>query len=380
MQPYAYDENGWPSGFVGGKLLDDIENHDMFIEYKKGAFDKNADVVYDLSMDVLVKTKSGDNCLNLYIKYSTSTVDILNPKVVDKFVNLTHEQYRKRDSGKELKGFFTDEPQYFRWNTPFTNMLIPYFKQKYNEDIYDRLGLLFVEKDGYRDFRYKYYKALQDLMLNNYSKKIYDWCEKYGYNLTGHYVEETTLGYQIMCCGGVMPYYEYEQIPGIDWLGRDTGSKISPKQLGSVCMQLGKEQSLGEIFACAGWDVTPKELKHIAEFVYVNGVNLTCQHLLPFTEHGQRKRDYPSHFSAVNPWVKKGFKNFNDYFSVLGEILSNSKEVVDVAVQHGVEGLEDVGNEVVGLVALVGLALKFKHVSLREAVQGVQQFLFQTSK
>ena len=29
MEAYAYDENGWPSGFVGGKLLEDIENRDM---------------------------------------------------------------------------------------------------------------------------------------------------------------------------------------------------------------------------------------------------------------------------------------------------------------------------------------------------------------
>lgn len=32
MDAYAYDENGWPSGFVGGKLLEDIKNHDKYIE------------------------------------------------------------------------------------------------------------------------------------------------------------------------------------------------------------------------------------------------------------------------------------------------------------------------------------------------------------
>ena len=45
MNAYCYDENGWPSGFVGGKLLDDIQNHDKYIEYKFGAFDKAAEVV-----------------------------------------------------------------------------------------------------------------------------------------------------------------------------------------------------------------------------------------------------------------------------------------------------------------------------------------------
>lgn len=333
MEAYAYDENGWPSGFVGGKLLDDIENHDKYIERKIGAYDKDADVSYDLSGEELKRTKSGKNCLNLYIKYSASTADILNPEVVDKFLTLTHEEYKKRDT-YGLKGFFTDEPQYFRWGTPFTKVLPPYYKETYGEDIFDKLGLLFVEKEGYREFRYRYWKSMQTLMLKNFAEKIYSWCDKHGYKLTGHYVEEISLGYQIMCCAGVMPFYEYEHIPGIDKLGRHIETELAPKQLGSAAAQLGKKQTLTETFGCVGWDATPKELKHIAEFQYVNGVNLMCQHLLPFTEHGQRKRDYPEHFSAVNPWVKKDFKTFNDYFSVLGKTLSESTEVVNVAVLH----------------------------------------------
>ena len=333
MQAYAYDENGWPSGFVGGKLLGDIENHDKYIEHNIGAYDKAADVSYDISGEELKRTESGENCLNLYIKYSTSTADILNPEVVDKFLALTHEEYRKRDD-YGLQGFFTDEPQYYRWGTPFTKVLPPYYKETYGEDIMDKLGLLFVEKKGYREFRYRYWKSMQALMLKNFSERVYSWCDKHGYKLTGHYIEETSLGYQLMCCGGVMPFYEYEHIPGIDKLGRVIGNELAPKQLGSVAAQLGKKQTLTETFGCVGWDATPKELKHIAEFQYVNGINLMCQHLLPFTEHGQRKRDYPEHFSAVNPWVKKDFKTFNDYFSVLGKTLSESTDIVNVGVLH----------------------------------------------
>lgn len=334
MEAYAYDENGWPSGFVGGKLLEDIENHDKYIDYKIGAFDKSADVSYDISGEKLVRTtKGGENCLNLYIKYSPSTADILNPEVVTKFISMTHEEYKKRDT-YGIKGFFTDEPQYFRWGTSFTKVLPPYYKETYGEDIFDKLGLLFVEKEGYREFRYRYWKSMQYLMLNNFSKRVYEWCDKNGYKLTGHYVEETLLGFQIACCGGIMPFYEYEHIPGIDKLGRIIDNELAPKQLGSAAAQLNKKQALTETFGCVGWDATPKELKKVAEFQYVNGVNLMCQHLLPYSEHGQRKRDYPEHFSAVNPWVKKDFKRFNDYFSVLGKILSESTEVVKVGVLH----------------------------------------------
>lgn len=334
MEAYAYDENGWPSGFVGGKLLEDIENHDRYLTYKIGDYDKDALVSYDISGDELVRVSAPcKSCLNVYEHYSASTADILNPELVDKFIALTHEQYRLRDK-YELKGFFTDEPQYYRWDTPYTRVLPPYFKKTYGEDILDGLGLLFVEKKGYRAFRYKFWKSMQELMLENFAKKIYDWCDKYGYKLTGHYIEEGCLSGQMLCCAGIMPFYEYEHIPGIDYLGKWLGNELAQKQVSSVCAQLGKHQALTETFAGCGWNMTPLELKLIAESQYVGGVNLMCQHLLPYEEHGQRKRDYPLHFSSVNPWIKKGFREFNDYFAMLGKLLAESTELVNVGVLH----------------------------------------------
>ncbi len=334
MQAYAYDENGWPSGFVGGKLLENEDYHDRYLEIEFGAYDEKATAAYDISGEKLVRVyEPCENCLNVYVKLATSTVDILNPEVVDAFLALTHEEYKKRDT-YNLKGFFTDEPQYFRWGVPYTKAMPAYFEKEYGEKVLDRLGLLFVEKEGFRDFRYKYWKAMQSLMLENFAKKLYDWCDENGYKLTGHYVEETSLATQLWCCGGIMPFYEYEHIPGMDYLGREILSSLAPKQVGSVAAQLGKKQVLTETYGCCGWDVSPKELKTIAESQYVGGANLMCQHLLPYTEHGQRKRDYPAHYSDANPWVRKDFKTFNDYFSVLGMILAESEEQVNVGILH----------------------------------------------
>ena len=334
MEAYAYDENGWPSGFVGGKLLDDIENHDRYLTFTIGAYDEKALVSYDMSGAGLRRVTSPcENCLNVYQHYAASTADILNGEVVDKFIAMTHEEYNKRDT-YSLKGFFTDEPQYYRWGTPYTKVLAPYFEKEYGEDLLDGLGLLFVEKDGYRAFRYKYWKAMQSLMLKNFAEKIYTWCDERGYKLTGHYVEESSMGGQMWCCAGAMPFYEYEHIPGIDWLGRSAWKSIAAPQVASVAAQLGKKQIITETYGCCGWDVTPQELKEIAECQYVDGVNLMCQHLLPYTEHGQRKRDYPAHYSNTNPWVRKNFKEFNDYFSVLGKMIAESEALVNVALLH----------------------------------------------
>lgn len=334
MEAYAYDENGWPSGFAGGKLLEDINNRDMYLSTKYGEYDKNAVASFDVSDKQIKRVHSGDNVLNVYLNVSTSTADICNKEVVRKFIDLTHQQYKKHDIYHNLRGFFTDEPQYYRWNTPFTRVLPQYFLDHYQENVFDRIALLFVDKEGYQDYRYKYYKAMQDLMLNSWAKQIYQWCDDNGFKLTGHYIEETGLGKQILCCGGIMPFYEYEHIPGVDHLGRSITDNISGRQLGSVISQLGKKQGLCEMFACVGWDATPLELKAIAEYYMLNGVNVICHHLLPYSEHGQRKRDYPEHYSKINPWVDKAFKDFNDHFSNLSELIYHSKEIASVGIFH----------------------------------------------
>ena len=128
MQAWAYDENGWPSGFCGGKLLEDPENCDMYLTHTNGKFDANADVSYKIYKNKLIRTNLGGKgkFVNVYLNRSVSTADILNEKVVKKFIESTHEKYKNEIKGK-VWGFFTDEPQYYRWDTPYTQVLPEYF-------------------------------------------------------------------------------------------------------------------------------------------------------------------------------------------------------------------------------------------------------------
>ena len=343
MQAWVYDENGWPSGFVGGKLLEDCENCDRYLSYKIGNYDETATVSYIIDEEKLIRTTedlSEKEYLNVYEHISSSTADVLNPEVVEKFLNLTHNQYKKRygkEFSEKLKGFFTDEPQYYRWAWPYTKMVKEYFKEKYSEDILDNIGLLFVKKEGYRKFRYRYWSAMQELMINAFAKMTYEWCEGNGVKLTGHYIQENSLGEQMLCCGGIMPFYEYESIPGIDWLGRRCDNPIAARQVVSVAKQLSRDKVLGEIYACCGWDVTPKELKQLTEYLYANGLNISCQHLLPYSERGTRIHDFPAHYYKNNPWINENFKEFNDYFTNLGALFSEYQEQVRVAVIHPIK-------------------------------------------
>ena len=341
MNAWIYDENGWPSGFVGGKLLENESFLAQFLEYEvKDSYDDTAYAVYE-------KTDSGYTLLGaekedvseyhcVYIRTSPANTDILNPEVVDAFIAQTHEKYYERfkDSfGKELVGFFTDEPQYYRWSTPYTRVAHKAYEEKYGyNDIRENLIYIFNQDEAGYPFRYRWYTLLNELYVLNFYKKLYDWCEDHGCKLTGHSVEENGLACQMNGGAGVMPSYEYEHIPAIDALGSRC-MEFSPRQISSVASQLDFKHILSETFGCAGTNVTPRELKGIAESQFFNGVNLMCQHLLPYSFAGQAKHDHPPTFSKHGNWWEQ-FGAFNEYFNRLAYIVANTKENYDILIIH----------------------------------------------
>lgn len=376
MQAWCYDENGFPSGFAGMKLLENEENLVHYITFQKLDFyDETALAVYKMVGQRFVRLRQPEvmqeTYYTIYDCVNTSAVDVLNERVVRDFIELTHEKYYERyadDFGNRLMGFFTDEPQYFRYDTPYSPVLTSIYKEQYGEDLLDELAALFWDcKDCYR-FRYRYWKMLNDQFTKSFIKQVYEWCEEHNCKLTGHAIEESALFAQMWCCAGVMPFYEYEHIPGIDWLGRNIDTELSPKQVGSVAQQLGRKQVLTESFACTGWDVSLRELKRILEWQYVNGVNLLCTHLTPYSLEGRRKYDYPTFFGTASPWFEQ-FSVFSDYVAKLGCMLSESKEYAPVGVIHPMHSayltyrrkedkysIEELENDFASLIELLGAA------------------------
>jgi len=340
MEAWSYDENGWPSGFAGGILLKDPKNHATWLKYEvSDVYPTEDDVlgVYSLSDDGKLTKLDAPNGGEYHIirqRYDESYVDTMDAEITRKFIDETYEDYKKKVGfSKYMPGFFTDEPQYYRWHTPWSNKMPQEFEKAYGYSVFSALPALFIDFDGADEFRYDYFYLCHKLFTNNFIKVIYDWCEENGCQLTGHAVEESNLHGQMWCCGGVMPFYEYEHIPGIDYLGRALATDLAPKQIGSACAQLGKKKVMSEMFACCGWDVSPTELKNIAELQYAGGINMMCQHLYSYSERGQRKRDYPAHYSEHLPW-QSSLADFNRFFNNLGYTLSLGTEYANTLVIH----------------------------------------------
>lgn len=319
MGAWAYDENGWPSGFGNGAV------NGMGVEYQQKYLRMT-----DNEPQENVICKSGEHWF--YYEINPFYVDTLDSKVIAEFIKTSYEPYYER-YGNEIEGFFTDEPQISRNGMPWSFVFEDEYRERYSENILEHLEELYLPVGDYKNTRVKFWKMVTDLFSSAFMKQIYDWCSEKGLKLTGHLVLEENLECQLITNGACMPHYEYMHIPGMDWLGRNLFDCLTPKQVSSVCEQLGKEQVLSETFAMCGHNISFSELKGIYEWQMVHGINLLCQHLEGYSLRGIRKRDYPPAMYYQQPWWVE-YDKFNDAMSRIGMILSKGKKSADVLLLH----------------------------------------------
>lgn len=345
ISAWGYDENGYPSGIAGGAVCDASEDYrSSWIEFididnLNQLTSLSIIAIYKIFNDNYVRCSFSEinkGCIALVKKNETRAADPLNADAVELFLKLTHEEYYKRyadDFGWSMPGFFTDEPQLKMFQLPWTKDLDKIFLNEYGYDLLDNIFCLRYDLKGKEKVRYDYWKLVNKLYCENFGKKIFDWCGDHHCMFTGHIMGEDTLLEQMASNGGAMPFYEYMDIPGMDWLGRRIAGPLTCKQVSSVAAQLGKRKVISETFALSGWDVSFKELKWMAEWQFANGINMLCPHLQSYSLKGIRKRDYPPSLFVQQNWWDE-YSIFNDYISKLGAILSASDEICDLLVLH----------------------------------------------
>ena len=340
MQAWAYDENGWPSGFADGLVTDlGVEHQQKSLKY---ILFNGENAPKDHILAMFRKTEQGfslvetpeQGTLIFYYHVNPYYVDVFNRETIANFLRLTHEKYFKRFGerfGSSLKGFFTDEPQFCA--SPWSHVFPQEFEKVYGYSLIENLPLLFFETDGYQAVRNDFHSLVARLFQESFIKQMFEWCEEHHCKLTGHMMGENTLMKQMNSSNGVMACYEYFHEPGIDHLRRRIVSPILPKQLGSVAYQLGKK-TLTETFGLCGWDVSLNELKWIAQWQYLNGVTSLCPHLESYSLRGIRKRDYPASYFTQLPWFGHVYSDFADYFSKLGALLDSGRDIAPLLVIH----------------------------------------------
>ena len=120
MKPWAYDENGWPSGFGGGIVNGmGIEYQQKYLRFEKG--EKNTD-----------RTVANVGGYHFYYEVNPFYVDTLSKKVIKAFTENIYQPYYDRFKNR-IEGFFTDEPQISRDGIPWSFTLPEEYEKRYGE-------------------------------------------------------------------------------------------------------------------------------------------------------------------------------------------------------------------------------------------------------
>src|SRR6266498_2217362 len=178
LEFWIYDENGYPSGSVGGELLNRYpDDAQQWIE-----------LVKERPVDSF---GSFEHCGERWFlaRRVGSGVDYLNPALAQHFIELTYERYRQGlnpAAFDHVNAFFCDEPEFGLGQAydplsrhgaiTWTGRLPEVFHQRYDEDLHALLPLLFFPLAGHHETRVRFWELLTDLFCESFITPLNEWC------------------------------------------------------------------------------------------------------------------------------------------------------------------------------------------------------------
>lgn len=343
---WLYDEDSYPSGFAGGQLLErapeyrcrglryeravDWDNlpHDSVCEAdlaRTFALDGDEYERIDRASDGKTASErpvpDADAYVAFWLEFAPDRarynghnyVDTRDPAAVEAFLEIVYEGYEGvlgDRFGEDVLGVFTDEPngahhleeRALMWTSDFSVA----FREAHGYDVLDRLPALCYEMADAPAVRFDYYKLLNDLLVSNFTAQIGEWCVERDLHFTGHFWEHAWP--DLSHTAAIMPHYAEMSVPGIDCLFRPGAADEQMsnvrmvRELDSVATQFDR-RAMCESWGGAGWSVTRTDLKRMADWLLVLGVDFFVPHFVHYSLEGARKRDWPpsygSHFEGA---------------------------------------------------------------------------------
>ena len=367
MKMWLYDEYSWPTGFAGGKLsealpgaaakgvrFDRIEPNEPLPQNAlgvyapiDGGFKRLADGAAASVTRIVAKIQYAGREERLAGGFYC---DMLQAGVTEKFIEITHEAYRKNSGdefGKTVPGIFTDEMTLDRaGGIQWTDALAARFEQKFGYSIFDVLPLLEFDgvmtlENGRRvtaaEARHHHKSVLLDLVIERWSEPLWRYCEENHLEFTGHY-EEHLWAYSTKN-PDTAALYVWHQRPTLDIIFNDWGHGHSAqagnvrivRELGSVAAQLGRGKTASETCGAAGWGLLPRDIKRLADWQFALGVTNPVEMGPQLSIRGTRKFDEGPSLFFHQPWWSD-YDKLVDYQTRLSYLMAQGKRNVDVLV------------------------------------------------
>lgn len=236
--------------------------------------------------------------------------DILNPQAVATFIHLVHDRMFERLGrwfGETILGVFTDEPDSLGrcreenvW--PGTRDILPHVNRLLGEDFTPYLPALFDSAFPDADrHRQQYEWAIHRRMEETWYAPLYDWCQSHGVALIGHPAKSDEIGAQ-----------QFFHVPGQDLVWRQVlpdhpssleGSDSTQAKCSSSAMIHARHRRNSNEFCGAYGDkLTFDDMKWLANWCLVRGVNCLIPHAFYYSVRGPRRDERPPDVGPNSPW------------------------------------------------------------------------------
>ncbi|MBL7130474.1 MAG: hypothetical protein ISS45_03590 [Candidatus Omnitrophica bacterium] len=276
-----------------------------------------------------------------FVEGSGGSVDLMNPKMVEQFISLTHERYYKRFKayfGNTIIGFCFDEPIISSWPNfplPWSGVLEEEFLRKYRYSLIDNLPCLFFEVNDSPKVRQDFYSLVSAKFEKSFFCQLSDWTKSHG-NIfyCGHLMNDDNLYGNLQTGGDVFDLLRNIQVPGFDWAGDYRLSPVNGRVFSSIAELIRKKRVSCEIFGATGWAFPTWKMKRDADWAFLLGANMLIPHAFFYTVKGVTQlNDYPPSLFTPQPYWEE-FKLFADYLKRCSYILANSKRISNIALLY----------------------------------------------
>lgn len=364
------DDYDWPSGQAAGRVLKEHpELEAKYLDWKRYEVKGKTSVSYN-SIDFAVAAKlSGDKIdasslriigegnniswtapegnwiVYAYVKKGHPGIDggkvnYLDPKVMETFIPIVHEQYARHfanDMGKTIPGVFVDNEGDYGWQMAWSEYLADTYKTKKKRDIRLWLPLLTEkDKDGlYAKARCDWFELITDVYDKSYFKPINNWLDQRGMYYISNLWEES-LQLQAGAVGDFMQITRTASMPGTDCLVMKSQDVHDFKETQTVA-ELEDRPFMSEIMGVAGWEQTPEMMKMTINSITSYGVN----HVVPHGIYLNRKTEtypFPADWYTENPyWPYLHY--WTDFSRRASFVNRQSKLVADVLLINPMESI-----------------------------------------
>lgn len=366
---YIYDENNWPSGYAGGKVIEENPDycgkHIKMREYSEFDVVDVSDAIYTVA--IFYKGRNGKwergDDINKPVRRRVFTehythwkvaygqedfIDLLNADATKVFMKYTHNEYLKRYSeefGKTILGFFSDESGFYNnlklpWSdrtddgTLVWNEKLPeYFYSRNGYDICDCLSELFVfNEETSPKVRRDFFETVSLMYRENFLRPQREFCEKYNMKFIGHLHYEDYLHLQIATQGnffGALSEFSYSGCDRIEYLP----GAFTERLTASVAHCYNKGRVLSESFAQGGWEFSMQDMRRWADYQMVRGINLFVVHAFFYSIEDFRYEDAPPSYFFQSP-VYSQYHYFSNYIMRMCQLLCEGERKCELAVYY----------------------------------------------